>query len=286
MKSLGQAGHGQHEGDHFVLVVDHDLDQVLVDEAEVFLDEIAHLLVGQRHGTVDLLKGLVDDDENFLDAVHDILLFFEMEELEAAALLDPFGQAQQFFRESRHVLGHSATELDVVDLLGEAQVLDQFLVIGIIVVAGDGRLLVVALDQHALRVEVAEAVGPGDCLHAQFPRPPFDRPEQGRGDLGVVGGIEPAEAQVLGVVFLVGDAAVDGGDTAGGLAVPEGQEKPGIGILIGRVLLLVEDLHIVVDQLRNPVWIALVHRERELDECFQVFFVENFPDRDAHGHLA
>ena len=285
LEGLGQAGHGQHERNHLVLVVDHDLDQVLVDEAEVFLDEIEHLPVGQRHGAVDLLEGLVDDVEDLLDAVHDVLFLVEMQELEAAALLDPFGQAQQFLGERRHVLGHRAAEFDVVDILGKAQVFDQFLVVGKIVIAGDGRLLVEALDQHALRVQVAEAVRAGERFQAELPGPGLDRREQGGGDLGIVGGVEPAEAQVPGLVFLVGHAAVDGGDAADGLAVPPGDELAGVGVLEGRVLFLVEDLHVVGDQLWHPIGIVLVHRKRDLDERFQVFFVQDFLDSDAHGHL-
>ena len=164
--------------------------------------------------------------EQFLGPAQDLFLLGILQQAKAAAFLDAVGQAQQLFGEGRHVRGHLGAELDVVDLLQEALALDQFLVVGKIVVAGDGRQLVEALDQHPLRIEIAEAVRSGDRFMAQVLCPALDGLEKGGCDLGIVYGVEPAEAQVFRAVFLVGGAVVDGGDAPGRLAILVGQELP------------------------------------------------------------
>ena len=157
-----------------------------------------------------------------------------LQQAKAAAFQDAIGQAQQLLGKGRHVVGHLGAEFDVIDLFFEALVLDQLPVVGEIVVAGDGGLLVEALHQHALGIEVAEAVRPGDRFQVQLPRPLLHGLEQGGGHFGVVGGVEPAEAQVPGVVFFVGGAVINGGDASAKLVILVGQKQPRIGVLVSR----------------------------------------------------
>ena len=285
-EGVGEAGHGDHEADHLVLVVDHGLDQVLVDEGEVLLDVIMDLALGQRHRAVDLVEGLVEQVEELHGPVQDILFLLELEQAQVAALADAVGQAHQLLGEGRHVGGHLGAELDVVDLLGEAQRLEQPGIIGVVVVAGDGRQLVEALDQHPLGVEVAEAVRAGHGLQAQLPRPVLGGGEQGGGDLGVVDAVEPAEAQVLRLVLLVGGVVVDGGDAARQFAFLISHEQLAVGVLESRVLLPVKYLQLVADQLRHPEGMLLVKGNGKHDEMFQVGLRLDFLDFDSHGHLA
>ena len=102
LEGLGKAGHGQHETDHLVLLVDHGLEQVLVDEGEILLDEVMDLFFGQGHGAVDLLERLVQQVEQLLGAGQDLFFIGELQHAHAAALLDALGQAQQLFGKSIH----------------------------------------------------------------------------------------------------------------------------------------------------------------------------------------
>jgi len=63
LKGPAQVGHGDHEADHLVPLIDHYRDQVLVDEADVFLDVVMLLPIGQGHRSVDLLVGFVEQFE-------------------------------------------------------------------------------------------------------------------------------------------------------------------------------------------------------------------------------
>jgi hypothetical protein len=281
----GEAWHGKHEADHLVLVVDHHLQKILVHEGKILLDEVVDLSLGQGHGAVDLLERLVQQVEQFLGPAQDLLFLGILQQAKAAAFQDAVSQAQQLLGKGRHVCGHLGAEFDVVDILGETQTLDQFLVVGKIVVAGDGRKLVEALDQHALRVKIAKTLRAREGFQAQIPRPLLNGLEQGGDDFRVVGGIEPAEAKVLRPILFIGDTAVDGGDAPDRLAVLVGQELPRIGILESRVLFLIEYLHFVVDQLRHPYGNVFVQCKGQLDERLQVPFVYHFTDSDAHGHL-
>ena len=138
-------------------------------------------------------------------------------------------------------------------------------VVGRVVVLLEGGLLVEALDEEALPLQVGEVQRAADRVHALLQRPFLGRLEEGFRHLEIVDGVEPAEAGALLSVLLVRRLLDDGHDAAGDGAVlvrEEADEVAAVAVHVVRA----EDLLLVHVQGRNEIRVPRIQVQREIQE--------------------
>ena len=204
LQGFRETGNGEQKPHHDVLVVQHDLDELGIGEGQILADVVVLLFLRQGDGAVQLVEGLVDQLEQLLAplaAQH--LDVGEMLQAEAVPLGRPLGELDHLLGDDG-ALRRQGLELHVVHLLGEPQALQQRRIVGMVVEDRDGCQLFESLHQHALGVQVGEAVRSGERDHALFGRPRvLDGADQRGGHIEIVYCVEPAEAQVLRPVLFV-----------------------------------------------------------------------------------
>ena len=126
------------------------------------------------------------------------------------------------------------------------------------------------LDEQPVPVERAEAFGADDFVQAARARPGKDLFEQRRGRFLIVFTFKQVELRLSRVMIVV-EAGVDQrGDASHVAPVAHGDEEIGVGVLVERMLLLVQHQLHVHAQRRHPLRMILVQAIRNIDETADV----------------
>ena len=199
--------------------------------------------------------------------------------MDVGALRDDVGQ-------TRPALGHLVRDghdvFDPVGVLAEAHLGQIVVIIRVIVDQRHGAQLVVALDEHALGVEIREAQRAHDRLHLELAAEFVDLVHQGLGDLLVLDEVVPAEADLLVVPLLVGLVVDDGGHAAGQLAILVGQIELRVAELLCSTFLLVQRVHLVEHEGRDIIRVVTVQFLREIDELLELGTGPDRTNLDRH----
>ena len=187
-------------------------------------------------------------------------------DVQAIALLDQLRELEH----RRTLLLDQRDALRPVDVLVEAQLLQERVVVRVIVEAGEGTEVLVAFDEQALLVHVGKAPRALHAGAATGAAPLRHGVQQDLQHLAVLDEVQPAEADVLLFPDLVGGAVDDGRHAAGQLAVLVGQVALGLAVVVGAVLFLIEGVKFVTAKRGDPVLAALVQLFREIHEAAQV----------------
>ena len=189
-----------------------------------------------------------------------------LSDVQAVAFLDQFRELEH----RRTLLLYQRDALGPVHVLVETQLLQERVVVGIVVQAGEGAEVLVAFDKQSLLVHIGEAPGalhPGAAASAT----PFRHGiQQGLQHFAVFDEVQPAEADVLLFPDLVGGAVDNGRHAAGQFAVLVGQVALGFAVVVRAVLLLVKSIEFVPAKRGNPVLAAFVKLFREIYETAQI----------------
>ena len=180
------------------------------------------------------------------------------------------------------LFGHIELHLYPIRHLFETQGLHVAGIVGIVVRGGHRRELIETFDEHALGVHVGEAERPHDFRHAARPAPLLHGVDEGAAHLGFVHEVNPAEAHLLLLPFLIGPVVDDGRHASDDATVAQRQEIVGLAELERRVLLAGEGVQHVVVKVGNGIGIAFIELVIETDEAFQVFSGRYFLDLDSH----
>ena len=237
-------------------------------------------MVRQDGEIIEILVALVDAVEHLVAIV---LLADDpagqLADVDVGALLDDGGHARPALG---HLLGNGDDVLDPVGVLGEAHLVQIIVIIRMVVDQRHGAQLVVALDEHALGVEIRKAQRAHDRLHPELAAELVDLVHQGLGHLLVLDEVIPAEAHLLVVPLLVGLAVDDGGHAADQLAVLVGKIQLGIAELLRGALLLVQRIHLVEDEGRDIIRVVTIQFLREIDELLELGTGPDRTNLDRH----
>ena len=182
----------------------------------------------------------------------------------------------------RHLLQLAVVLLRQVDLpllpvhlFSVAQVLNEPLVVGGVVLLLEGGQLIEALDQQPLPLQVREAQRAADRVHALLPGPLLQGVEEGGGHLLIVDGVEAGEADALLPGLLVVGLLEDALDPARHFSVPVGVEADRLaGVVVDVVR--AEHLLLVPVEGRHEVGVVLVELQREIQKFLLLLFAFDF----------
>ena len=262
-KRGGEGRNGEAEADHPFVFIEDDGGVFRVDDQPEIVDHQLLHAVGERNSAVEAFVRLV---EQFEDAVlvepHEIFRALRFSEMQLVAAEDEVRKLVEVFLV---VFGGVDPELEPVDLLGEAQLLDVMLIIVSIVLLFKSLGLVEAFDQQAFALQVGERQRSAEGVHALLQRPVLDRLEEGFRYGRIVDDVEVAEAGAPLTILRVGGLLDDALDATGHPAVLVCvQADPVAAVRIDEPRL--EHLPLVGVQRRDEKRIAFVEPEREFQE--------------------
>lgn len=163
------------------------------------------------------------------------------------------------------VLGGIELVLDPIHFLLVAEVFDEPLIIGIVVLLLEGGKLLKSFDEQPFAFEVGKPERTDDLLHALALCPRLDRAEEGVCDFLIVDAVKPRKADALLFPLFVALVVQNARDAPDDFfaAVCEVVDRLGIVVI---VVIGAEDLHFVGIQRRNEVWISLIEFQRKFHE--------------------
>ena len=255
-QSIRERRHTKAHGHDFVVLVGHHSDEVEVEQWEVHLAVVLLLTLGHRLIVVELLIGRVEHIEVAIAIAS--LQFAHALNLHGVELVAPSDD----IHDAAHALGslgrRGNLELDPILLLDKAVALVVRDVVGMSIEARHRGVVVEALEEQALMVEVGEAQRAIQALHAVSSAPVGNGVEQRAEDLVVVDTLEPTKAALLDIPGLVGAMVDDTHDATHDLVVAIGHIDDVVAHLECGVALGVEGVYLVDDNRRTVVGIPLV----------------------------
>ena len=184
-----------------------------------------------------------------------------------------------------HCLGRKHLEFDPIRLFGQPVCLHVLDVVRVVVQRSHDSEVFVALQEQSFVVKIREPDRSVETVHATLFAPCDDRVEQGFADLQIIDEIEPSEAHVLRVPFLVGFAVDDTGDASDGFAVTVRHPQLVLANLQRRVFLCIEAVHLVKEQGRAVIRTIGVQIISELNKLLQLSFCAYFTYFYCHLYL-
>jgi hypothetical protein len=97
-KTLVKVRDAEAESHQIVVLVDHKISIFEVDEGKILLDIAIYLFVGEGDKIVKIFERLVDGEEELAGVGHNLLTFFETEELEMIFIEDELVDSPYFLR--------------------------------------------------------------------------------------------------------------------------------------------------------------------------------------------
>ena len=285
LEGAGEGLDGYADGYKLVLGVDHDGDEIQVENPKVHIDVILDLAVGQGGVAVETVVSLIDQAEKgFAVLLLDFLAGSEFKYFQVIAGPDDLGHTGVF---CGNLVGDGDGHLHPLGIRFESQAFKLTGIIGIVVDGGHRAEFLESFDQHPLVVHVGEA-------HRTYHRghPPLAPPvaagfEEGVDNLVVVDEIQEAEAEVFFSGALV-DGGVDyAGDTPHGFTVAVGHEALTLAEVESRIDLRRKGIDIVMNQRRHEIRIAVIETDAEFCKFTQFTFCRlDSPDFNTHCNYA
>ena len=196
----------------------------------------------------------------------------ELFDPQVAAFEHAFGDTLDAFRNFEGLRGQVAG--NEVHFLFEAERLDQFGVIGVVVIHHRHHLAMLKA-QHldAVAIERRETFGTDQCLHAAFPRPVKDRSEERARNGLVVHTFEERELRFFGLVIFVEGFVHARADTTHVFTVADGEEEVRFGVTKEGMLLTIERQVRVHEKRRHPLRTVLVKLVRKFHKPLNLLLV-------------
>ncbi len=216
-----------------------DFHEIVVDQLGDIVDDEIHFAIRQRVVLPILYKSLVVGVDEFRDPGHHILVGFELQHAERAALLDSFRQTVDALRKGEFLARDGAG--DEIHFLAETEGFHQAGVIRVVVGRHHHGLAVFKpIHQHAVTVERAKPLRPLHAVQSAFARPGEGGFEQRFRHLRVVDGFEQEKRSQLAVVIPVVGFVFQDGDPPRVGPVLHGDEEIRVGVFEEGMLLPVE----------------------------------------------
>ncbi len=262
--------------------IDHQLQEARVDEPEILLLVEGLLLIGERSHTIKRLESGLQHLPELTGIFHDISLGQAFHQPIALRFRRRHHLFCDHLKQGRHLLRELQARLDVVGFLLKTLRFDQRRIIGLVVAAGDGGQRIEPIDQHALGIEIGEAMRPGHLPAPLGGKPLLQAPQQGAGRLGVLLAFEPAETAALVPQLARLERVDDAAYPAHQLFTAPGQKELGFGDLERRVLGRRKKIDFLPGDLGNVIGIAAVEGVRKIHPLFQIRRPVDFDDRCFH----
>ena len=157
-------------------------------------------------------------------------------------------------------------------------------VVGMVVVGDEHALLVKALHQHALAIEVGKAERAVNFVAAHFARPGFHGLKQRGRDLNIVYEVYLRKAHAPLVPLFIGTPAENRADTADDLTIAQRQIALCIAILKGRILFPIPIRHVLALKRRHELRHVPIELIRVRDEPSQIRLGLDFANLN-HGRI-
>ena len=171
------------------------------------------------------------------------------------------------------IIGRQITG-DKVHFFFEALCLDQFLVIGMVVIEHGHRIaMLVPENQHTVAIQRPHPLWPHHGIQTTFPGPFESGLEKSASCFLIIFTIEEVKISLFRFVILIEWLVFNRGNPPHILPIAHSQEKIHIRVLMKRVLLAVEVSVSIHVQQRHPLRTIFVQLVRELDEAFHLGFV-------------
>ena len=265
---MGDGRHGERHSHQFAFGVLYQGNKLQVQQAQVGIHITVNHLRRKDRKVIEVAVGTVDEVEDFLTIV--LLSHFPFGNLayvETITLLKHPGSAYHLVRNG---VGDEDAQLQPVIGLLEAQGLEVFSVIWIVILKGKRRNIVESFHHTAFIVEIREAQRTADGGHAILLAKGDDGLDEGLGHLLVVNKVHPPETHFLVLPVPVGNLVDDSNDAPRHFPVLVGQEHLGLGILAHGVLGHIQGGHLVHEDIGDIVGAVLVQLKGEFDESLEV----------------
>ena len=268
----GNVRHGNGEADELVLVVHHKRYQILVQYGRILLHIAVYLLLGQLGVFIQAGEGLIEHMEHFPAPAGHLPDGGGPIDTDAKALRNAVRELEH----GRHLCWDVHHALGPVHILGEAQALQVFRIIGIVVDDRKRALVLKTFHQQAFAVHVREAQRALDFLCAPLRAPGNYRLDERLAHIEVLNEVYPAKADGILLPLLIGFFIDDGSHAAHGFAALLGQEQFPFAERQGRIVRS-QCLVFVILKGRNPLVAVFVQVQREFDK-----FLEHALARNGH----
>ena len=270
-QSLGKRIYTHAHSHKIVILVNNKRDKTQIHNRQIHLYILFYLLLAQRRVTIKLRVALVDKPEQRLSepfgklgtrlAVHHPKAELTGHNCSHTLSLLPF------------LIGHLEQILHPIDILDITHTLHVRRIIRMVVYGSHCTQAVIALDEHALAVEIGKAQRTLQLGETTLTRPVLNRREQSINHLGIINKIDPAETRSLYPPLLIGTPVQYRSNATHKLAILVGKEIICLTELKRSIAILAQCCHLIGIKVWNIIRVTLIefisktHKTLQLSLC-------------------
>lgn len=285
LDGMGEGAHSDTHSDNLAVLGLYDGHHTGVKETKVHLAVTVNLLTRHLAVTKEVGIGTVDDikDGVLILSFEDFTGVLELVDMKFIAFLHEFCHTEILVLIGLMTsTGHHHLALHPVYLVGKAETLHVLRVVRVVIDGGHRGELVETVDEHTLGVHVGEAERTDKFVATAVAPPLFGGGDKRLADFGVVDEVNPAEAGVVRLPFLVGLMVDDTGYAPYYFFTTQGNEEFGFAEVISRILLGIEGVVHILQKVGHGIRGVFVKLIIETGELFEVGLATYFLDGNSH----